>query len=196
MNKLIKKKITGWRNVIAKKLVEILEDKAIPKAIELIVEDYRFNLNDVVKPKSLLAPERFEDEFRKRLERFEFISKHENGIKITYPDMENFDFSNELDTIRNILEGIAGHYVEVSRKDYAKATKRQTYRGEYRDVYLIRYTPLVRKWEEILDKKFDVYPFSNIPPIDIFGRAEDFIEKNLDNWIDEAVSIAEKEILE
>lgn len=181
----VKKKITRWQNTVDKKLVEILEVEAIPKVIELVMEDYRANLFGIAKSKSLLAPEKFEDEFRRRLEGFDFIDK---GT----PDMVSFDFSGELESIQTILEGISGKYVEVERKDYTKATKKQTYRGEYKNVYLMRYTVEVRKWEKILDKKFDVYPFSNISSIDIFGRAEKFVTDNFDNWIDEAIEKSEK----
>ena len=183
----IKKKIKKWDKTINSKLIDILEKEAIPMAKELIIDDYGFNLNDIANPKSKLAPERFEDEFIGRLERFKFIEETEKGIKIICPDINNFDFRGELKTIKTILEGIAGTYVEIEREDYIKASKKQTYQGRADEVFLVRYTGEVRKWEKILDKKFERYPFSNTAPIDIFGRACQYIGDNLDRWIDNAI---------
>lgn len=188
------RKIVDWHKVIDMNLVQILNKEAVPEVINIIMEDYNFFLNDVANPKSKLAPELYEDEFKKRLENFRFVDMMDTGVKFISPDMKNFDFSDELDVIENILEGIIGIYVEVDREDYVKAIKMQTYRGEYKDVYLIKYSSTVKSWEKALNKKFDKYPFSNSPPIDIFSRADDFIEKGLDEWISIAIDKSEKEL--
>ena len=154
----------------------------------MIIEDYDFNLNDIANPKSKLAPENFESEFIRRLEDFNFIEETEKGIRVVCPNIDNFDFRGELRTIENILEGIAGVYVEVEREDYVKATKKQTYQGRSDEVFLVRYTGEVRKWEKILDKKFERYPFSNTPPVDIFNRADRYIDDNLDGLINDAIN--------
>lgn len=187
-------KMGDWSNIINRNLVEILNKDIIPEVINIIMEDYAFSLNGVSDIKSKTAPEWYEDEFRDRLQKFKFVAITADGVKITNPDMKNFDFNDGLETVENILEGIVGRYVEISREDYIKVTKMQTYRGEYKDVYLIKYSPLVKKWEGILDKKLDIYPFSNTPPIDIFSRAEDFVEQGLDYWISVAIDKSEKEL--
>lgn len=189
MDKEIKKKIKNWTKEINNSLIDILERDAIPTAREIVMGDYGFNLNDVANPKSKLAPEGFEDEFRGRLYEFEYIGKTpRGGLKVICPDMNNFDFRGRLQTIENILEGIVGTYVEVNRKDYVQATKKETYQGRRDEVFLVRYTAEVRKWEKMLDKKFDPYAFSNTPPIDIFTRSCQYIEENLDGWIDDAIN--------
>lgn len=188
------RKIEAWQKVIDNNLSDILNREVVPKIIDLVMEDYSFLLNGVADPKSKLAPELYEGEFRSRLEDFRFVEVTIDGVSITNPSMKNFDFSHELDVIENILEGVVGIYVEVSREDYIEATKMQTYRGEYKEVYLIKYTPTVKRWEINLDKKFDRYPFSNTPPIDIFGRANVFVEKNLDGWINNAIDKSEKHL--
>lgn len=195
MNKEIKKKIKNWTKEIGNNLIDILEREAIPVAREIIMEDYDFNLNDVANPKSRLAPEKFEDEFRDRLYEFEYIGKTiRGGVKVICPDMSNFNFMGSLRTIENILEGIVGIYVEVSREEYIKATKKQTYQGRRDEMFLIRYTAEVRKWEKILDRKFERYPFSNFPPVDIFTRSCQYIEENLDVWIDDAINKSKRGI--
>jgi len=193
--KELKKKIKNWTKDIDSNLVSILEREAIPTARELVMEDYGFNLNDVANPKSKLAPEKFEGEFRRRLEDFEYIGKTtRGGVKIICPDMENFDFRGSLKTIENILEGMAGNYVEVERTDYVQATKKETYQGRRDEVFLVRYTAEVRKWEKMLDKKFEPYAFSNVAPIDIFTRSSKYIEDNLDEWIDDAIDKSKRGI--
>jgi len=195
MNKIIEKKIKNWTKDINNNLIEILEREAIPAAKGIIMEDYDFNLNDVANPKSKLAPERFIDEFTRRLDDFEYIGKtSRGGVKIVCPDMENFDFRGSLKTIENILEGMAGNYVEVERADYVQASKKETYQGRRDEVFLVRYTAEVRKWEKILDKKFEPYAFSNVAPIDIFTRSSKYIEDNLDEWIDDAINKSKRGI--
>lgn len=195
MDKEIKKKIKNWTKEINNNLIYILREEAISTAKEIIMEDYDFSLNDVSSPKSKLAPENFMDEFRGRLDDFEYIGKTpRGGLKVICPDMNNFDFRGSLNTIKNILEGIVGTYVEVERKDYVQATKKETYQGRRDEVFLVRYTAEVRKWEKMLDKKFEPYAFSNTPPIDIFARSCQYIEENLDGWIDDAINESKRGI--
>lgn len=181
-------------NSINKNIIDIVESDTIPTVIDLIMDDYDFYLNDVSNPKSKLAPERYMDEFKERLEQFEYIVEDTKVIKIVLPDIENFDFKDGLEPIQNILEGIIGIYVEVERSDYIQATKKYTYRGKYLEVYLIRYTGEVRKWEKTLDKKFEKYPFSNTPPVDVFGRACEYVDGNLNTWIDTAINESKREV--
>jgi len=191
---IIKKEIKKWTDDIRKNLVVILMQTAVSKLKEIILEDYDFNLNNVANPKSNLAPENYLDEFSNRLDNFEYIDPEFKGFKFITPDMHNFDFSGELETIESILEGIVGRYVEVKYEDYVKATNKKTYRGEHKEVYLIKYDRSVRDWEKDLDKKFEDYAFSNTPPIDIFGRANEFVEENMDGWVIEAINKFKKRV--
>jgi len=194
MDKVIKKIVGDSTKQLEKSLIKILEETAVPMVKEIILKDYDNLLNDVANPKSLLAPERYMDEFEKRLNQFYFVRKTAKGVRFVSPDMENFNFRGILGPIETILEGLSGKYVEVELEDYRKATKKQTYRGEYRKVYLIKYSSEVKKWEKTLNKKFDEYAFSNTPPIDIFGSAEEFVKDDLDTWIEEAIIEAQREI--
>lgn len=194
MATIIKKEIKKWTEDIRKNLVVILMETAVPRLKELILEDYDFNLNDIANPNSKLAPENYLDEFSKRLDGFEYIDPEFKGFRFITPDMHNFDFAGELETIESILEGIVGRYVEVEHEDYVKATNKKTYRGERKEVYLVKYTRHVRDWEKDIDKKFEEYAFSNAPPIDIFSRANEFVEENMDDWITESINKFKKRV--
>jgi len=193
MASFIKKRTEKWTKTVQGNIINILENQAVPRLKELILEDYDFDLNDVANPKSLLAPDRYMDEFSKRLDGFDYIDKKFRGIKFVTPDMENFDFRAGLEPIETILEGLIGRYVEVKHNDYSRATGRQTYKGMREEVYLIKYTAEVRTWEKKLDRKFEEYAFSNTPPLDIFGRGNQFIEENLGKWVDDAIKKSQKE---
>jgi hypothetical protein len=193
MPDFFKKKTIRWGRELRSKLVDILEEDAIPRIKDIIMEDYDFNLNDIANPKSKLAPDNYAGEFLKRLDDFDYIDLTAKGVRLTTPDMENFDFRDGLEPVETILEGMIGRYVEVEHDDYQRVTGRSTYRGKRMDVYLIKYTNEVRDWEKDLDKKFEEYAFSNSPPIDIFERAEIFVNENMEKWIDDAIKKSQKE---
>ena len=193
MASFLRKQTIKWARTLQKTLEDVLEEKAVPRLKEIILEDYDFELKDIANPKSKLAPERFQGEFSNRLDDFDYVDIEFKGVKFITPDMYNFDFRDGLEPIENILEGMVGKYVEVEHRDYVRATGRQTYRGKRSEVYLIRYTTEVRNWEKSMDKKFDPYAFSNTPPLDIFSRADQFVSDTMDMWINEAVEKSQKE---
>lgn len=193
MPDFFKKKTITWGRKLQDKLVFVLENNAIPRIKDIILEDYDFNLNDVANPKSKLAPDGYVGEFTKRLNSFDYLDKTSKGVKLITPDMENFDFRDGLEVVETVLEGLVGRYIEVEHDDYQRATGRSTYRGKRAEVYLIKYNNEVRDWEKDLDKKFEEYAFSNTPPIDIFARAEIFVNENMERWIEEAVEKSQKE---
>jgi len=193
MSTYIKKKTYEWGRALQRVIMEILNEEAVPRVKAIILEDYDFNLKDISNPKSKLAPENYFSEFTKRLDLFDYVVKKSDGVKIVTPDMDNFSFKNGLESLQTVLEGLVGRYVEVDYKDYVGATKQQTYQGKKDVVYLVKYTPEVRNWERDLKKKFEEYAFSNTPPIDIFGRADEFVSDNIDKWIDKAIEKSQKE---
>jgi hypothetical protein len=197
LKKAAEKTVNILVSSIEKGLEEEFEDKLGKKVKEIILEDYDFQLNGVANPRSKIAPERLMSEFTDRLEDFEFVKKIDDGIEITTPNMENFPFYGRLRPLENILEGLAGKYVEIEGRDYRRASGRLTYRGKHirTDVtYLFKYNSEVVEWEKALSKKFELYPFSNTPPIDIFSNADKFIEDNLDEFIDCVLEESEKKL--
>ena len=197
LKKAVKKTVGTLVASIEKNLGEEFEDSLGNQARKVILEDYDLMLNGVSNPKSKIAPERLMSEFADRLDDFEFVEKTGDVIKITTPNMENFPFYGKIRPLENILEGLAGKYVEVDGRDYRRASGKLTYRGRHirTDVtYLFKYNKEVVEWERALSKRFDIYPFSNTPPIDIFGRADIFIEDNLDKFIDDVIEKSEKKL--
>jgi len=193
MADFFRKKTIEWARKLRKNIAYLLENDAVPRIKDIILEDYDFNLNDIANPKSILAPDLYYDDFSKRLDDFDYIDITSDGAKIMTPDMFNFNFKDGLEVVETVLEGLVGRYVEVDHEDYRRVTGRSTYRGRRQPVYLIKYTKEVRDWEKDLDKKFEEYPFSNTPPIDIFSRAEEFVEENMGRWLDEAIQKSQKE---
>jgi hypothetical protein len=196
---IIFRKIEDWSDkVYINNFIELLEKECIPRIKDIILEDYGFSLLDIADPKSRLAPERFLSEFQNRLEDFEYIrivSRSKRGVRkivFSVPDMENFDFSGKLRTIENTLEGMVGKYVEISKEDFLKATGRKHLGPD--DPFLEKRTAKVRGWEKKLDRRFPDYAFSNMSPIDIFSRAEQFYDENIDRWSEMAEKKSNKEL--
>jgi hypothetical protein len=174
---------------IRNSLVKLLENKIVPRVIDIIMDEYNSQLNGVVTVSSELAPEHFMSEFYDRLKSFDFVKDRGRVVTFSCPDMENFDFSGDLEFIQTVLEGIVGTHVEVSSKYYnvmfaSDVVDRQETTD--RKPYLLMLTDEIRLWENRLGKKFRIFEFSNSSPKDIFSEAEKFVEDNLDEWIDEA----------
>lgn len=196
MDKFTKNLVGKYNKALRKEIVEVFQREAVPKIVDIIMEDYNLNLNGVANPKSKLAPEYLMDEFQNRLLDFSFVVVRVEKVKFVLPDIENFPFHGKLRPIQNILEGMTGRYVEVAGKDYRAATGKQTYKGKYirKDVVYLFKQREARSWEKMLKKKFDIYVFSNTPPIDIFGTAQKFVEDSMDKWIGEAIKQSQRGI--
>lgn len=135
----------------------------------------------------------FKDRFINTLDDFNFIENEDFIVSIVTPDMENFNFSG-LEILHQILEGTMGVYLEISHDDLSllniPATKEPVVIGQDR-LYLFEYSKaLESRAMDILSKTLTIFPFSNTPPLDkvLFGRAEDFVSKNFDAWVDVAKS--------
>jgi hypothetical protein len=186
------KTVDALTESIIKNLSMDFEDSLGVRAKEIILEDYNLKLNGVANPRSKIAPENLMGEFTDRLNDFKYIKKYPDGIKIIIPDMTNIPFYGKLRPLENLLNGLIGRYLEVEGIDYRRATGKLTYRGQHIRadvVYLFKDRKEVREWSAVLGKKFELHPFSNHPPIDIFTRSEEFIDNNLDKFTDE---VAEK----
>ena len=165
---------------------------------EMIMDQYNEKLVDVVaNNESLIDPTFYSDLFSSRLYDFEFIDEDGDSVIINSPDINSFDFSNGLEPIEFILEGVVGEYVEISDDDYLSVFNALPQVNDDmisfpEGVHLIKNSITINKLENILNKKFTIYPFSNMPPIDIFSDAESFIDSNLDKWIDIAIKEADR----
>ena len=168
---------------------EIIENILIEYDTRLLVTDRNSKTN----------PTLYRDDFRDKLDEFEFVKTSGNIVSLVVPDMDNFSFTGRLRVLQTILEGTIGNYVEVNAEDYERMYgKRPTniqpiddYVPAKDTFYILRYTSSVQRLErDVLDKKLVRYPFSNTPPIDIFVAANDFVDNNINDWIDAAVDRA------
>lgn len=171
---------------------------------QLIIDEYDDKFTAIVtSSKSKINYDMYRTEFISRLEELEFIYDEGGRIVLSVPDMELFDFSDGLEVVKIMLEGTSGIYIEVDEKEYATILGRKPNLSHAIDkrmspkerVYLLRYTGSVKRAEKELNKRFNKFAFSNTPPIDILSTCNEFVEENIDKWIDEAIKSNGKEIL-
>lgn len=179
--------------------------KAIDKLKGIIIDNYHMELIDVVPEgsKSKADPALYLNEFIRRLDAFEYIEEIDGLISLVVPDEGTFDFSGELRLLEMVLNGVSGRYVEMTEADYVLVFGNPPITEEVLDenvpvnerVYIIGYSEKVRRAEKYLEREFTIYPFSNTPPIDLFTNADEFVEKNIDRWIEEALMESNKAIV-
>jgi hypothetical protein len=170
----------------------------IPDIVEVIMTEYNSKLVGIVRDKNSKAkPELYYDDLKEYLLKFIEVTVNEFNVNIKIPDMDNFKFSGNLNILKNIFEGTAGIYAEVSPSDYEKLFGKRPLSEESLNlpsretIYLVRYDSKLAKLErEKLKRKLTIYPFSNTPPIDILKLADKFYEDNINKWMDDAVEIA------
>lgn len=169
---------------------------------QVIIEDYDDKLtNSIANSKSAIDYNMYRDEFISRLNDFQFIKEEGSIVILDVPDIETFDFSDGLEIVQTMMEGLSGVYVEVNEKEYSSIFGRKPKLSDAVDrrvpskdrVFLVRYTGKVRNVEKGLNKRFIRYPFSNTPPIDILEAGSSFVDDNLNEWINNAIEKANKE---
>lgn len=179
-------------------------NKAITEIKQVIIEEYDDKLtSSTVNSKSSIDYNMYRDEFISRLDDFQFIKEEGDIISLDVPDIETFDFSDGLEIVEIMMEGLSGTYVEVNEKEYSHIFGRKPRLSEAIDkrvspkdrVFLIRYSGKVRGVEKDLKKRFVRYPFSNTPPIDILEAGSLFVDDNLNVWINNAIERANKEVV-
>lgn len=177
MNSFLERSVDKLEQAIRYELSIILED-IIPEVKEIIIESYRNNLEGVViSDYETIKPEYYEETFIERLDEFEYVREDEDeSINFVCPDMENFDFSQGLEFIYNILSGLVGTYYKV-----------HSYKLGYTDedtMFVVgEGNPIL---EGIDTKELKIYEFSDNEPINIFVDAEEFVDENINDWISNA----------
>jgi hypothetical protein len=204
MANLLKKSGQDMESFVKEEIINKLNTTAVIQVIDIIMEEYDKKLNGrVIDRNSKTRPEIYQSVFEERLMVFEFVKEEKGSIVFETPDMENFDFTGRLRVLKTILEGTSGIYVEVNAEDYEKIFGKKpinedpldTYVPKRDIIYLLRYNAFLRNKERDLNKKFVRYPFSNTPSIDIFGGAEEMVNLEIDNWINNVLDIAEKKFV-
>ena len=162
--------------------------------ISIIMEQYDeqliYELDSSVS--TSLHPVYYKDLFYNTLSIFDYVVETEDSISFNAPDMDDFDFSGGLEIIHVILSGLVGDYVEVDSDDFMSIyNDLPEDSGDIIElpegIYLVKRSSSINRLENILDKKFDSFPFSNIGPIDIFQEADNYVDRNLETWIDETI---------
>lgn len=192
-----------FKNIFEKHLLDKF-NSIIPDIKQAIIDKFKDELVDVVSdPDSKTNPNLYVDDFSLRLDKFEYIEKDSSSITIVVPDEENFDFSGRLRVIETITQGLSGIYVEVNEEDYIAIFNKRPINEDPIDeyvspkerIYLMRYTPRIRKAEKSLNKKFVRYPFSNTPPIKVLDAGDKYVEDNMDIWIEETLEESQVEFV-
>jgi len=170
---------------------------------DIILNEYDNLSNMITDTESKSDPYIFREVFESKLNEFTYVIVNDNTeIIFRTPDLDNFNFSG-LKLVRQILEGTAGVYVEISHDDLVKMTGKTTVNEEPIDtsvamqdrIYLYRYSDWVRKKEkDVLNKKLVRFPFSNTPALGntVFGPAQSYVNDNIDRWVDSAVKRSTK----
>lgn len=193
-----------YKTLTKKQIISRLET-ASTEVIDYIMKLYDDELVSVVTDRDSRAnPLYYREEFLERLNNFEYIEVFDDAVDFIVPSMTNFDFSGRLKIIENIMDGTAGIFIEVDGKQYealfptkkpplVEALDRSV--PKRRMIYLVKHTHgLGKRWKSIFSgEKMVRFPFSNSPPIRIFEEANNFVDDNLDKWIDEAVDNTTKE---
>jgi len=171
--------------------------QGIEDLVSLLLKTYEEKLVSVMEgATSYFNPVLYKDLFEERLKNYEFIEDGGSYIVINSPDEDTFDMTGELQIIDLVINGLPGEYVEVPRESLSKMTK--TFTTEQlkgvlfydAEASLVFYSDTIKKYELRNNIRFNTYPFSNMPPIDLFGPGEEFVSTNKGKWVREATTIA------
>jgi len=165
----------------------------------MIIEGYDelVSINDDINSDSPINLKVFKDTFLNSLNGFNFVETTNDVVTITTPDMENFNFSG-LNLLHQVLEGTAGTYLEVSQEDLHLLNIPIINEGievNQTNFYLIEYSEdIVSRALNVLNKKLNIFPFSNMSPLDgiLFDKATNYVNDNFDIWVKQAVTKSEQ----
>jgi hypothetical protein len=201
-NKVVDSTKTSVHKAILLEFGQHLPD--IVEAATNIYEDLLMGI--AINKDSLSNPEYFFDTYIDRITNFNYI-KSTTEIVLEIPNEETFDFSGELVILKMITEGVVGNYLELPERDLNVILKAKglddKVKRRFRSLPGISEAdiPLSRRFsllnsksdlaniaQEILDKKLIHFPFSNMPPVDLFINLEAFVQENINSWISEGIN--------
>jgi len=203
--KTVHKKAEQLNKLIQETYIFNLETYHIPTIQDIILQEYDIELTGrVTDRKARTNPIYYRDEFEEALMNFEWIEINGGAMKLVVPETNTFNWNQgRLRIIENILEGTIGIFVEVDEEQYVAMYNKRPILQPFdkavpikERIYIIKLTGDVRRrWRTAYPNRSWVrYPFSNQPPIDIFGPANKYVENNIKGWIDEAIKESTKEI--
>ena len=181
--------IEGFKFLVKNELIIIFTQEAVPKLKELIIESFRENLLGVVKGEyASLKPEDYEGAFVQRIEEYEYVRDGGEGVVLSCPDSETFDFSEGLGLIGGIVNGLPADYYKVKGSDYQKFAGEEA-QGAYglQDYLIEDGNPFLENFDK---NSLDKFEFSSTPPVDIMLEANEYVKGNMPTWIRRAVEKA------
>jgi len=123
-------------------------------------------------------------------------------VKLITPDTDNFNWEQgRLRIIEDIVEGTVGIFVEIDEEQYIAMYEKRPIIQPFdktvplkKRIYIVRLTGNIRRrWRETYPKDNIVrFPFSNQPPVDIFEAGSKYVEENIKDWINEAITTVQK----
>lgn len=175
---------------IKNELTLIFREEAVPKIKELIMESYKSNLNGVVQGDyESLKPESVESLFEERLDGFDFIKDLGDGVGLTCPSVENFNFEEGLNLVGAVLNGLPTDYYKIPASKYSEFASSEainTYGN--RDYLIAGDNPFLENFNK---DSLDKFEFSSTPPINIMEGALNYVKGNMPIWIRRAINKAE-----
>jgi hypothetical protein len=159
----------------------------------------------------------FSDDFENEIENHQYLKEYddEDGfdsqIKIDLPCLDKFDYSNSLEILKFILEGVAGTYYELPEVYFDELKKgpdkniintvmllpgvySQEVPIENRFRLLQTSSRLYEEIQKIINVELKIFPYSNSEPIDIFDKPTNYVSENLPVWIKKGINNAVEEI--
>ncbi|MBV5346628.1 hypothetical protein JZU46_00125 [bacterium] len=173
------------------------------------LDSYSNLLVDLVTDKeSLSNPEYFYMDYKKELEAFSYFDDVTDIEEFAFrtPTEDTFNLEDRLSFIKLLINGVAGDYYELPEADYNKlqlvvgGDRFREYLSnmpkffnddtpqELRFYLLYHHEDLYRIVRQILSKNLVLFPFSNTPPIDLFGGSILFFEKELEGIINKSIA--------
>jgi hypothetical protein len=181
---------TNLVNIIIENTYKIF-NTFLPKLKEVYLNTYANELLDIdVNKDSLAKPEYFYTLYSDALDKFNYIEVNSKlEIKFKSPSENSFNFEGKLSFIHILTIGIIGSYIEISREDYTYLVNNLKLSKQINDILLLLpgfldedelletdFYLLDTEYnihsilEQVLGKKLIAFPFSNMPPIDLFSE--------------------------
>ena len=204
LKRQVENKIKSIHSDLANNFESDFERVYIPEIKDTILAEYDTKLVDVVTDRnSRTNPLYYRDEFSSALNDFDYVEIKNDKLTLIIPDIDNFNWNQgRLRIIKNILEGTLGVYVEVDENQYVSMYNKRPQIVPYdktvpasERIYLLRYTADLRSRELATFGRVVLvrFPFSNIPPIDIFEGAEKLVNENIGKWMADIIKDSIKE---
>ncbi len=182
-------------------------EEEVKNIIDIGIDTYEDLLfGTVVSRGSMADPENFYDAYVFKLETYKFIDEEDTTPVLYIPDVEDFRYEGTLTILQFIVEGVSGIYLELSETDLKEVLNNKGLDDKVKrrlrnlpgiidtDVPInsrFRLMPtrgtLSTTVQDILNKKLVTFPFSNSSPVDLFTPMQDYVDENMDKWVNDSI---------